>query len=115
MKHTPGPWRATISKGDLKHGGYPDKCISFVIDSDTRKLMAMGECWNTFSDDPNPFPEIEANARLIAAAPEMLDALKSLYEHCAMIHKTWGDGCNQKQADAAIIAGHAAIAKAEGR
>jgi hypothetical protein len=56
-----------------------------------------------------------ANARLIAAAPEMLEALTALYEHCAMVHKHWGEGCNQKQADAAIAAGLAAIAKAEGR
>jgi hypothetical protein len=32
-----------------------------------------------------------------------------------MIHRVWGDGSNQKEADAAIAAGKAAIAKAEGR
>lgn len=57
--------------------------------------------------------EAEANARLIAAAPDLLAALKALYAECAMIHKYGGEGCNQKQADAAISAGLAAIAKAE--
>ena len=43
---------------------------------------------------------------------ELLTALQGLFEHCAMIHKYGGDGCNQKQADAAITAARAAIAKA---
>jgi hypothetical protein len=30
-----------------------------------------------------------------------------------MIHKHWGENCNQKQANAAIKAGQEAIAKAE--
>jgi hypothetical protein len=49
------------------------------------------------------------------AAPEMLEALKNLYKHCAMIHSQWGDGCNREEADAAILAGRAVIKRAEGR
>lgn len=56
----------------------------------------------------------EANARLIAAAPELLEAMESLFEHCEMVHKHWGDGDNTKEANAAIEAGKAAIAKAKG-
>jgi hypothetical protein len=51
---------------------------------------------------------------LVAAAPDMLEALQNLYLHCAMIHKYWGDGCNQKESDSAIAAGEAAIKKALG-
>ncbi len=45
---------------------------------------------------------------------ELVAALEGLFEHCAMIHSRWGDGCNQKDADAAINAARAAIAKARG-
>lgn len=57
--------------------------------------------------------EAASYATLFAAAPDLLAALKALYEHCAMIHSQWGEGCNQREADAAIAAGRAAIAKAE--
>jgi len=46
------------------------------------------------------------------AAPVLLGALKSLFEHCSMIHTHWGDGDNTKEADAAIKAGRQAIAEA---
>jgi hypothetical protein len=58
--------------------------------------------------------ELKANARLIAAAPELLEALEALFEHCAMIHSKWGDGDNTREAHEAISAGRAAIAKAKG-
>ena len=66
-----------------------------------------------------PFDGDEAKAQktanlLAMAAPDMLEALEALFEHCAMPHKHWGDGSNQKEAIAAIAAGHAAIAKARG-
>ena len=60
-------------------------------------------------------PSMEANARLIASAPDILSALKQLFEHCAMTHKYWGEGSNAKEAQSAIDAARAAIAKAGGR
>ena len=57
-----------------------------------------------------------ANAAFIVRAcnshAQLLDALNGLFEHCAMVHKCWGDGDNTKEADAAIKAGEAAIASA---
>jgi hypothetical protein len=45
---------------------------------------------------------------------EMLEAMTELFEHCSMIHKHWGSNSNQKEADAAIAKGKAAIQKAKG-
>ena len=58
--------------------------------------------------------EDELTEELIAAAPDLLEALESLFENCAMVHKKWGDDFNQKEADAAIKQAKAAIAKAKG-
>jgi hypothetical protein len=93
MTHTKGPWIAS-GKGVIsisEHGNFY-VCSLIDLDSDQDK----------------------ANACLIAAAPEILEALEALFEHCAMTHKHWGEGSNQREADAAITAGRAAIAKAKG-
>ncbi len=92
--HTPGPWKS------LKLDGFT--YINPQRESGEYALIAKivgGK---------------EGNARLIASAPDLLAALESLFEHCSMVHNQWGDGSNQQQADAAIAAGRAAIAKATG-
>lgn len=94
-KHTPGPWKYWNGI-ILDHNGDMDEGKQVCI------VSKYGE-------------EHDANARLIAAAPEMLEALQNLYLHCAMIHTHWGDGCNQKESDAAIKAGKLAINKALGK
>ena len=45
-------------------------------------------------------------------AGELVTALRALFEHCAMVHKCWGDSDNTKEADAAIKSARAAIATA---
>ena len=90
-KHTPGPWEAFASHAGL-----------YVIDSAEQGAICKIE-WCL---------EDEANARLIAAAPELLQAIKDLFRECAMVHKSWGDGDNTKEADAAIKRAKDAIAKA---
>lgn len=55
-----------------------------------------------------------ANARLLAAASDMLEALEAIFRECALAQKYWGDGANGRQCDAARKAGLAAIAKARG-
>jgi hypothetical protein len=32
-----------------------------------------------------------------------------VFEHCALVHKHWGEGCNQRQADAAIAGARALL------
>ncbi len=97
-KHTPGPWRAEI---------------------DNRMDMRV-ESHRTVAHLPIPYPardhsrddEMKANARLIAAAPDMLDALKDalmVLQSAAAADPTW------TQAAMARDDVSAAIAKAEGR
>lgn len=64
MKHTPGPWVT-----------YDDD-ITQVIASDKDRTLRMG-C--VFHDSKN-LDVVQANARLIAAAPEILEALILAYE-----------------------------------
>lgn len=92
--HTPGPWKLERE---------PDEILGELI----RVQTPLGPVCTLVGD--------EADAHLIAAAPDLLAALSALFEHCAMVHKHWGDGSNQREADAAIAAGRAAIARAEGR
>jgi hypothetical protein len=125
-KHTPGPWKVSdkMMTDELvcRHDTLGAWVYSCRYIEGAGKLLATAQ-----SDEPigagrkGGHPQVEsrdemlANARLIAAAPDLLDALKGLFEHCTMIHRVWGDGSNRKEADAAIAAGKAAIAKAEGR
>lgn len=86
-KHTPGPWkvakpRKSYRDGNMMYGIVGPECVSDYED------------WGF----------TEANARLIAAAPELLEALRNLVE--AATH-------HQADARAALAKARAAIAKAE--
>lgn len=86
-KHTPGPWR---------RNGHTS------IESKDRWIAS------TDSGGVKGFSEDVANAHLIAAAPELLEALKAALPHLqwANIH---GSRCDEQ-----IAQTQAAIAKAEG-
>ena len=60
-KHTPGPWMfdATL-KGDGSFGG------SYIVSNNAKRTWPLAEVYR------------EDNARLIAAAPELLEALKAM-------------------------------------
>lgn len=65
-KHTPGPWRVDCLANDPKT--YGDKSgLPIVIDSCNDEICSV--VWDGIS-----------NARLIAAAPELLAALEAIYE-----------------------------------
>lgn len=100
MKHTPGPWEVA----DLPH--------SIVVRTESpnktpygaSRYAAIGGFDRT---DPDQFAEAIANARLIAAAPDLLEALK------------WLSACVKRpgphmDAGAALEKASAAIAKATG-
>lgn len=75
-KHTPGPWRVTEEDGDGKCQ-YRSIAKTWVIDSQERHLMAFLQAWKG-EEDLSIFDEVRANAHLIAAAPELLEALEHI-------------------------------------
>lgn len=72
MGHTPGPWRVNV--WDYPHAKPPRKELNV---ENSENLLATLQC--DFTGD-NPYiisqAEAEANARLIAAAPDLLAALE---------------------------------------
>ena len=90
MKHTPGPWI---------------KSQSYIIDENRREIARIP------LDEQTGYRQ--ANLRLIAAAPDLFEALKALFD-CIMVHKRQGADDDASAAIAAVAAAEAAIAKAEG-
>ncbi len=72
-KHTPGPWKVDLETGEIEAQG---AVLGTIYGADDYPC-----CEEDVSE------ECRANARLIAAAPEMLDALK------ACLNMVDGDGC----------------------
>lgn len=66
-KHTPGPW-------EIEHAEDIDLPNHVGISADKHSLLAQ-VVWKMEDDERSP--HCEANARLIAAAPDLLDALKT--------------------------------------
>jgi hypothetical protein len=70
MSHTPGPWK-------IDHDDDIDLPNHVGISAETHSLLAQ-VVWKM--DDDERSPSCEANARLIAAAPDLLEALKEMLE-----------------------------------
>lgn len=88
-KHTPGTWKVQERKIEGEF-----VTTTHIVSQDGSHIVIVGPC------------NIEANASLIAAGPEMLEALQEI------IAAADGDGWNQ--IDAGFTKARAAIAKAEG-
>ncbi len=77
--HTPGPWlvKARLWQGGTTHVEGPG--VFSIEDAATETVIC---------DRRTPWPEqaavMEANARLISAAPELLDALRDLHHMCEL-------------------------------
>lgn len=93
MTHTPGPWR--VAPDDTSFGGYVA-----ISGGDHFGLAEV-----VVELGGKPYPDGEANAKLIAAAPEMLEALRALVDD---VESKWGDPHTLRHA-------RATLAKAEGR
>lgn len=109
-KHTPGPWTVCTFEVEQEGALYAGR---WHIDQDGdkgRPDIAVVSCTNGAGAEQNA-----ANARLIAAAPEMLEALISLMQPALQIEATKGGYCIFRFTPEQVAAALAAIAKAEGR
>ena len=70
QKHTPGPWHIDWN------GGMAPRILGLHAPGITREIADV-----RFHDGSND-PQVHANARLIAAAPELLAALVALRDAC---------------------------------
>ena len=111
--HTPGPW--TI---DHERIGPPGEPVALLCDTNAPKSGTVVEwprCGEVVDDAEN-----EANARLIASAPDTLAALEALMELEGGepgSYNTYRMGVaidDQERADEVWQAAHKAIAKAKG-
>ena len=101
MSHTPGPWAWKIEGFD----GYK------LIAKDGTKVADDGSAdgeYGGWMNDPN-----EPNARLIAAAPDLLEALKDCLDWMDSLRAS-GDAGNWDWDNDQYTQGIAAIAKATG-
>lgn len=99
--YTPGPWVADTDEnlGHVRPVEAPRNCIALVDPYD--------KCGDMLA-------RIEADARLIAAAPDMLEALKSLCDFYGEFVRNGGRGMSFAEWQELTQAGRAAIQKAEG-
>lgn len=104
QKHTPGPWHHQTAFGTIYSQA---TCVTNAVASVLTKKNAGG------SDVKDA--EAVANGNLIAAAPDLLEALKTALSalQSASDSVAWHAGL-AKQNDSATEAARAAIAKAEG-
>jgi hypothetical protein len=108
--HTPGPW--TLLTEPSTHDGHDivrfyvsGKEAQTSIDSNEELQITAG--YGGLSDGFTSIEKAEANARLMAAAPELLEALKMM----------WDSSCtnaSSRPSKAAFLAARAAIFKATG-
>jgi len=104
-KHTPGPWKARQHHSDeARFEVYPVRDVGFGVPSEIADVTA--HYANEFSTE---IVEARANAWLIAAAPELLEAARKSLNY---IENTENElGITLTSGDAL----RSAIAKAEGR
>lgn len=95
-QHTPGPWEVDR----VKHQGEPELVILSVVSKAGANIA------NLWSFDPSDY----ANARLVAASPDLLAACNAF-----LAVMDGEDEPSNEDVERALIATREAVAKAEGR
>ena len=98
-KHTPGPWSLTSFDGTRMAEVRVDGKLACLLHSFSR----------------NSTLEDEANARLIAAAPDLLEALEDLIDLCKCAMQTANGDIGEYDIDGELKQARKAIAKARGQ
>jgi hypothetical protein len=103
-QHTPGPWTGAFRNREYSEG----EVTAILADGYVATIACVfGQNWGQYrAAEDGGDSEFEANTRLIAAAPELLEALKNVLEN-------WNTKAHLSLATRQGIS--AAIAKAEGR
>lgn len=122
IKHTQGPWDRESKKGPHNVDGTVSsigifsvsKFYQLVDEDDIDETDAIEDSWvcgiwGSLSD------EDEANANLISAAPELLEALKSFQSYGCPVCSGDCGSANPPVISCPMQIAEAAIAKAEGR
>jgi hypothetical protein len=86
MQHTPGPWvyKRHEKHGDVDHIATVAWCSDYCIGKD---------CGTAASRNYESHGTDEADARLIAAAPDLLNALRSLLRHVERVQELMAEEC----------------------
>lgn len=106
-KHTPGPWTSHRATQADNVGG-----IDYAITDDHGKIIAEAFHRVGFGLGTGLYEErpAAANARLIAAAPELIDALRLCASHLAQFVED-----DDSVGALALLGAHDALSKADGR
>jgi len=109
-KHTSGPWEYVSSTEH--HGAYVASSYGDICDCYTMSSPLAASVRNGGDSYPIPFQgeAADANARLIAAAPELLEALRAAEE----LHQVGMLNATVELVDRVVTLRRAAIAKATG-
>ncbi len=97
-KHTPGPWMYHMGRGAYPR--YHIQTTSGYQIASTTQVLDLPSAANENASK-------KANARLIAAAPDLLDALITAADYLAEFFEEGRENCH-------VVACDAAIAKAKG-